>query len=399
MQAHRAIPAPSRDDGRKGLVVLGSTGSIGTQTLDVVRSFPERFRVIGLAAGRNNALFQRQLAEFRPRYFWCQHTAGLEPGEACCAPMEEMVADPDVGLVMVGTVGIAGLSPTLAAVRAGKAIAPANKEVLVMAGEAVTREAARHGAAILPVDSEHNAIWQCLQTDGASHLAVSQRVARLILTASGGPFRTASRRDMEEATPEQALRHPNWTMGPKITIDSATLMNKGMEIIEAHWLFGVPQEKIDVVMHPQSIIHSMVEFVDGSIVAQLSQPDMRMPIQYALSYPERWSNPRLPRLDLAHLKALTFEPPDLERFPCLSLAREALSKGATYAAVLCAADEAAVALFLDRQIRLMDVPRIVGQALDEHRPTPQPDLEAILDADRWARERVQSLARGLPARV
>jgi 1-deoxy-D-xylulose-5-phosphate reductoisomerase len=318
-----------RTSGRrtKGLVVLGSTGSIGTQTLDVVRSFPDRFQVVGLAAGRNTALLQKQIAEFQPRYVCCQRMDGIELRGSRPATMEEMAADPDVDLVMVGTVGVAGLSPTLAAVQAGKAIAPANKEVLVMAGALVTQQAARHGAAILPVDSEHNAIWQCLQADDDQGLPASDRVARLILTASGGPFRQAPREAMERATPEEALKHPNWRMGPKITLDSATLMNKGLEVIEAHWLFGVPLDRIDVVIHPQSIVHSMVQFADGSIVAQLGPHDMRLPIQYALSYPERWDNPRLPHLEPAQLGGLTFEPPDLARFPALGLAREACKRG------------------------------------------------------------------------
>jgi 1-deoxy-D-xylulose-5-phosphate reductoisomerase len=276
--------------------------------------------------------------------------------------------------------GKVGLDPTLAAIRAKKSIALATKEILVMAGGIITAEAKRYGAQILPIDSEPSAIWQCLRGE-------EQRIARLILTASGGPFRHLSAEELKKVTPQQALAHPTWRMGSKITIDSATLMNKGFEAIELGWLFDVPFTNIEIVIHPQSIIHSMVEFVDGSIKAQLSPPDMRLPIQYALFYPERLPN-KLPHLDLSSTSTLTFEPPDRENFPCLRLALEAGEKGGTHPAVLSAADEVAVALFLDERIGFMDIPQLVADALGEHQSTLRPSLEDVLAADFWARERI-----------
>jgi len=283
--------------------------------------------------------------------------------------------------VVIAISGKAGLSPTLAAIRAKKSIALATKEVLVMAGGIITAEAKRHGVQIMPIDSEPSAIWQCLRGE-------EEGIARLILTASGGPFRHLSLDELKEVAPQQALAHPTWRMGPKVTIDSATLMNKGFEAIELSWLFDVPIEDIEIVIHPQSIIHSMVEFVDGSIKAQLSPPDMRLPIQYALFYPERLPN-KLPHLDLSNISALTFEPPDLERFPCLKLALEAGRKGGTYPAVLSAADEVAVTLFLEELIGFLDIPKLVAEALEEHQSTPHPSLEDVLAADAWARGRIQ----------
>lgn len=366
------------------LAILGSTGSIGQQTLDVVRSFPGRFQVIGLAAGRNAALLAKQIEEFQPRLASIESAGSREGlrGLNCeIRSMEELVAAPEVDLAVIAISGKAGLDPTLAAIRAGKSIALATKEVLVMAGGFVTAEAKRHGASLLPIDSEPSAIWQCLQGE-------QNRVARLILTASGGPFRHLSQNALSRVTPQQALDHPTWRMGPKVTIDSATMMNKGFEVIEAHWLFDVPYDSIEVVLHPQSIVHSMVEFVDGSVKAQLSPPDMRLPIQYALFYPERPPS-KLPRLDFPSLGALTFEPPDLEKFPCLKLALEAGRKGGTYPAVLSAADEVAVELFLGRRVGFLDIARLVEQALEEHQSVPNPSLEEILAADAWARERVK----------
>jgi len=275
----------------------------------------------------------------------------------------------------------------LAAVKAGKRVALANKESLVMAGEIITNEAKLNGAQIMPVDSEHSAIWQCLSGE-------TQKATQLILTASGGPFHHYSSAQLAQVTAEQALRHPSWRMGRKVTIDSATLMNKGLEVIEAHWLFDMPFDSIKVLVHPQSIVHSMVEFIDGSIKAQLGFPDMRLPIQYALSYPERLANPQLPRLNWEAIKNLSFEQPDLDTFPCLKLAIEAGRKGGTYPTVLCAADEAAVELFLSQGIKFIDIARLVQQALEEHQAISHPTLEEIMAADNWARERVRQLVGG-----
>jgi 1-deoxy-D-xylulose-5-phosphate reductoisomerase len=300
---------------------------------------------------------------------------------------EDIASHPEVDIVIVATVGKAGLSATLAALRAGKTVALASKEVLVMAGEVVVREANLHQSQILPVDSEHSAIWQCLQGEEG-------KAQRLLLTASGGPFYHHSRAELAEVTPEQALRHPVWKMGRKITIDSATLMNKGLEVIEAHWLFSFPFDSIEILIHPQSIVHSMVEFADGSLKAQLSWPDMRLPIQYALSYPRRWPNPELRRLDWNKIDSLTFEPVDYDRFPCLRLAVEAGKSGGTYPAVLCAADEVAVELFLSRRICFTDIAEIVQETLEQHRNISQPTLEEILAADNWARECATRISLG-----
>jgi 1-deoxy-D-xylulose-5-phosphate reductoisomerase len=377
----------------KRLAILGSTGSIGRQTLEVVRAFPDRFRIIGLAAGKNISLLAKQAQNFRPRFVYCQdgETRGHLPDGACeLLSMEEIASHPEVDTVVIATSGKAGLSPTLAAIRAGKMVALANKESLVMAGEIITSEARSHGAQILPVDSEHSAIWQCLEGE-------TQSVTRLILTASGGPFQHYSPAELERVTVEQALGHPTWQMGRKVTIDSATLMNKGLEVIEAHWLFNVPFEHIGVIIHPQSIVHSMVEFIDGSIKAQLSHPDMRLPIQYALSYPERLSNTQTPRLDWDHIRQLTFEPPDFNTFPCLGLAIEAGKRGGTYPTVVCAVDEAAVELFLLQHIRFTDIPHLVEQVLKQHQDQAiaRPTLEDIMAADAWARAQVWQLAKGV----
>ena len=294
--------------------------------------------------------------------------------------MESIAAHPDVDIVVIATSGKAGLSATLAAVKAGKKVALANKEPLVMAGEIIIREAKKSGAQLLPIDSEHSAIWQCLNGE-------SQPPQRILLTASGGPFRGFSPAQLAEVTPRQALQHPSWQMGKKVTIDSATLMNKGLEIMEARWLFGVPLERIDVIIHPQSIIHSMVEFADGSFKAQMSYPDMRLPIQYALTWPERVPNPELPKLDWDKIKELTFEPPDFQRFPCLELARQAAKTGGTSPTALCAADEVAVELFLKGAVKFTDIARLVEQVLREHQTIPDPTLDDIINTDRWAREK------------
>ncbi|MBI3978156.1 MAG: 1-deoxy-D-xylulose-5-phosphate reductoisomerase [Chloroflexi bacterium] len=368
----------------KRIVLLGSTGSIGRQTLDVVRAHPDRLKVLGLSGGRNAALIAQQLAEFRPAMLWSED----RPGDILPArwvPMAEMVTCPDADVVVVATSGTVALEATLAAVRAGKLVAIANKEVLVLAGSVLTAEAQGSGGRLLPIDSEHSAIWQCVQGE-------AQPPARLILTASGGPLRDNTMSQLERVTPAEALRHPTWQMGRKVTVDSATLMNKGLEVIEAHWLFGMPYERIDIVMHRESIVHSLVELADGSVKAQLGRPDMRAPIQYALSYPERWENPTLPRLELTRCHALHFGEPDVERFPCLGLALEAGRQGGTYPAVLVGADEAAVNLFLEKRIGFLDIGRLVGRAIGEHRAVSVPDLEALLAAQHWAREQVNRWA-------
>jgi len=371
----------------KRLAILGSTGSIGRQTLEVVAANPGRFSAYALAAGSDVEALRRQVEAFRPALA----ALGSPDIEVRDFPIpllrgeEGLVAlatAPEVELVVVATSGAAGLAPTLAAIRSGKEIALANKEVLVMAGEIVAAEAQAHRVTLRPVDSEHSAIWQCLLGEAP------RTVERLILTASGGPFRTWPRERLARVTPEEALAHPIWKMGPKITIDSATLFNKGLEVIEAHHLFGVPYERIEVVVHPQSLIHSMVEFCDGSVKAQLGFPDMRLPIQYALGYPERLPH-RYTTVKWAEAGRLDFEPVDEERFPCLRLAREAGRAGKTYPAVLAAADEVAVRLFLEGRIGFLDIPRLIAEALEAHRPAGPVDLASIRAADAWARSWVE----------
>lgn len=365
----------------KRLAVLGSTGSIGRQTLEVVSAFPGRFEVVALACGENVSLLKEQVAEFKPRLVCTELAAGTEEIlGATCLPLEEIASHPDVDLVVISTSGKAGLGATLAAIRAGKKVALANKEVLVMAGGIVVAEAQKYDAEIVPIDSEHSAIWQCL--NGEERRAVS----KLILTASGGPFRQSTLAQLAAVTPKDALNHPTWRMGIKVTIDSATLMNKGMEVIEAHWLFDIPYSQIEVVVHPQSIIHSIVEFVDGSAKAQLSLPDMRLPIQYALTHPERWESPFREGIDFGSIVSFDFEPVDLDRFPCLRLAMEAGERGGTYPAVLSAADEVAVELFLAKKIGFPDIAAVVARTLDCHEVISYPSIEDIFAADTWARE-------------
>jgi len=366
------------------IAILGSTGSIGRQALEVIRALPNELKVVALTGNKNFALLERQINEFQPKMFY----SSVKPEISCCGEFlspEEIASHPEVDSVIIATAGNAGLGPTLAAIRAGKTIALATKEVLVMAGEIIVREASLHKAQILPIDSEHSAIWQCLQGE-------NNKPSKLFLTASGGPFYQYSQSRLAEVTPEQALRHPVWKMGRKVTIDSATLMNKGLEVIEAHWLFSFPFDSIEILMHPQSIVHSMVEFMDGSLKAQLSWPDMRMPIQYALSYPQRWSNSELPRLDWSKIDSLSFDPVDYDRFLCLKLAIDAGKSGGTYPAVICAADEVAVELFLSHRIGFTDIAKIVKKTLGQHQNTPQPSLEEILVADAWARECATKLA-------
>ena len=373
---------------RKRVVILGSTGSIGESALKVARDIPDRMEVVGLAAGRSARSLLAQAAEFKPRAVALYDTVELAAmrnqlpaGTACHGGAEgliELATLPEADLVLIAIVGTAGLAPALAAIRAGKAIAVASKEILVMAGEEVTREAAKHNVPILPVDSEHNAIFQCLVGEPSRH------IRRLILTASGGPFRKTSAADLHQVTPAQALKHPTWNMGRKITIDSATLFNKGLEMIEARWLFGVPMEQVEVVVHPQSIVHSLVEFVDGSQLAQLSHSDMCFPIQYAVTYPDRLPN-RLRPLNLAEVGALHFEAPDPERFPSLRLAREAGMTGGTLPAVLNAANEIAVPAFLDGKIPFPEIWGTVEAVMRRHQTVQHPHLDEILRADAWAR--------------
>lgn len=373
----------------KRLAVLGSTGSIGQNTLDVVSGRKENFRVVALAAGRNLDLLEKQIKIFEPEIVAVADAAaadslnkrmnGLEilsgaQGVNCIASYDS--AD----LVISAIVGSAGLIPTLTAVQSGKTVGLANKEALVMAGQIVIDEAEKNGATIIPVDSEHSAVFQCMEGHKRSD------VKRIILTASGGPFVGRSRDELQHITADEALRHPNWSMGRKITIDSATLMNKGLEVIEACWLFGLPPEKVDVIIHPQSIVHSMVEFRDRSCLAQMSVPDMRGPICYALSYPDRLEDP-IPGLSLDSIETLTFLKPDYEKFPCLSYAYDAISAGGTMPAVLNAANEAAVHAFLDKKIRFNDIPVIIKKTVDSHAIKVRPSLDDVLEADRWAREK------------
>jgi 1-deoxy-D-xylulose-5-phosphate reductoisomerase len=374
------------------LVVLGATGSIGTNTLDVVDHLPGRFEVLGLSAHSDWDKLCEQARRHRPR---CVALTGpdaarrpdatqLPPGcELLSGPdaVARMASGPDVDVVVSAIVGAAGLAGTWAALEAGKTVAVANKETLVMAGPLVTDLARRRGGTLLPVDSEHSAIFQALQ--GTS----TDAVERVVLTASGGPFRGKSRADLADVTPQQALQHPTWRMGPKITVDSATLMNKALEVIEARWLFGLEPEQIDVIIHLESVIHSFVELRDGSVLAQLSPPDMRLPIQYALTYPERVPGPAR-RLDWRGLSAWHFEQPDPETFPAVRLGHEVARRGGTCGAVLNAANEAAVRRFLDGELSFLDIPRACRAALDHHDFSPTPTLAELAAADRWARQEV-----------
>ncbi|MHB1006914.1 MAG: 1-deoxy-D-xylulose-5-phosphate reductoisomerase [Chloroflexota bacterium] len=391
------------------IVILGSTGSIGRQTLQVVEQLPQQFEVIGLAGGRGLERLEEQVRRFRPRMVSAdiapeemESRLGLRELGATVVSPEEMASSPEADVVVLATAGRAGFAPGLAAARAGKVLALANKEVLVMAGELLLGELTRHGGVVRPVDSEHSALWQCLLGEcGVGVTANSNNligvcdldtvVRRLILTASGGAFRDFSSERLAGVTSEQALCHPTWLMGPKVTIDSATLINKGLEVIEAHWLFGVPFERIEVVLHRESVIHSFVEFVDGSLKAQLGIPDMRLPIQYALTYPDRRPS-GLPSLELARLGSLTFQSVDEERFPGLRLAIEAGRRGGTYPAAMAAADEMAVDLFRHDQIGFTDIPRLIDAVLQTHVSVATPSLADVLEADEWARRKCLDLA-------
>lgn len=379
----------------KVLSVLGSTGSIGTNTLRVTSSFPEEFRVAGLSGGKNIELLARQTEEIRPEIVSSGDEAASAELQSMLRqrgyPMEctrfvhgiegniEVSCHPSSSTVLSAISGAAGLLPTYYALENGKNIALANKETLVMAGELIMLKSRQKRVEIIPVDSEHNAIHQCLRG------GCDDEVRRLILTASGGPFRNTPKEKLAAVTPEEALNHPTWSMGRKITIDSATLMNKGLEVIEASRLFGVVADKIDVVIHPQSVVHSMVEYLDGSVLAQLGLTDMRIAIQYALTYPERWRTP-LPSLDIYRMPNLEFLEPDLEKFLCLGLAYRALQTGGTAPAVLNAANEVAVEAFLNNSIAFHEIPQIIESVLDAHTPQEASDLDGILQADAWARE-------------
>jgi 1-deoxy-D-xylulose-5-phosphate reductoisomerase len=377
----------------KKISILGSTGSIGRSALKVVSSFPDRFRVLGLAARANITVLESQIRKFKPKVVAVfDESAARElkkkdlPVEVLSGErgLEEVATLEDVDLVLTAIVGSAALMPTYAAICAGKDIALASKESLVMAGSIITQEAVKKGVRIIPVDSEHSAIFQCLDKRRR------EEVQNIILTASGGAFLRKSLSELDTVTPEEALRHPNWLMGKKVTIDSATLMNKGLEVIEAYWLFGLPVEKIKVVLHPQSIVHSMVEFIDGSIIAQMSVPDMKGPISYALSYPERFGDV-LPSLNFSKIRELTFEEIDWDKYRCLALAYEALQKGGTMPAVLSAANEVAVEAFLNKKILFTDIPEVVFNTMSQHKLSEGKTLKDILEVSNWAREKAEEI--------
>ncbi|MFZ6016110.1 MAG: 1-deoxy-D-xylulose-5-phosphate reductoisomerase [Nitrospirota bacterium] len=382
----------------KRITILGSTGSIGKSTLDVISRHRERFKVVALAAGSNISLLEKQIKTFAPeivavadeasarelqKRVGTRHAVSLLSGQNGIA---EVASYEKSDFVLSAIVGSAGLIPTILAIRSGKTIGLANKEALVMAGKIVTEEAKKYGVKILPVDSEHSAIFQCIEGHKRSD------VRRIILTASGGPFVDKTTDEMNNITPEEALKHPSWNMGKKITIDSATLMNKGLEVIEAYYLFGIPPERIDVLIHPQSIVHSIVEFNDRTCIAQLSVPDMKGPIAYALSYPERLDDIVI-GLDLERIPSITFRRPNNECFPCLSYAYRAIEAGGTMPSVLNAANEVAVGAFLYNKIRFNDIPVIIKKTMDCHVPQIETELDAVIEADRWAREKAEEIIK------
>ena len=382
----------------RGISILGSTGSIGCNTLRVIEALgSEQFRVVALAAGRNIGKLVDQISRFRPelvsvkdeesavelRAELQQRGISLPRIALGVDGLIEVATHDQADCVVSATVGAVGFVPTLRALEAGKRVALANKETLVMAGELMTRAAERSGAELLPVDSEHNALHQCLRGEKRSE------VRRIILTASGGPFRTCDKAAMSSATVAEAMKHPTWSMGAKITIDSATLMNKGLEVIEAHWLFGYNADEINIVVHPESVVHSMIELIDGSVIAQMGITDMRHAIQYALTYPDRCPS-ELPPLDIARLSSLHFEAPDLERFPCISLAYRALRTGGTLPAAMNAANEEAVQAFIDERISLPDIPLVIESVMDQHQVTVVSNLDAVLEADRDGRALAQT---------
>jgi 1-deoxy-D-xylulose-5-phosphate reductoisomerase len=388
----------------KRIAILGSTGSIGQSALAVVDAHPDRLMVTGLAAGENVDRLADQIARYKPGIVAMSTGAAADRLRASGGlsgvrlagtgrdGLVRVASDPSVDLVLCASAGTDGLEAVLAAIEAGKTIALANKEVLVMAGGLVTEAARRKGVAILPVDSEHNAIHQCL------HGRAIGEIRRIVLTASGGPFRGRSASQLEDVTAEDALRHPTWQMGRKITIDSATLMNKGLEVIEAHWLFGLGADQIDVLIHPQSVVHSMAELVDGSVIAQLGVTDMRLPIQYAFSFPDRWTAP-LPSLDLARARRLEFETPDLGAFPCLGLAYRALQSERSLPVVLNAANEVAVTLFLAGRVSFPSIAHIIEQTMNSHEPASVASIDEIRNVDKVAREHAEAIAHRLQLKV
>ncbi|HEY1308842.1 MAG TPA: 1-deoxy-D-xylulose-5-phosphate reductoisomerase [Vicinamibacterales bacterium] len=387
----------------KRLAILGSTGSIGRSALAVVDAHPTRLAVVALAAGDNDALLASQVQRYRPAVVAMATDEGIDRLRPSCGDVRPLMASggdgliavathPSVDIVICASAGTAGLEAVLAAIDAGKTIALANKEVLVMAGALVTGRARQRSVSILPVDSEHNAVHQCL------HGRARGEVKRLILTASGGPFREWSAAALERVGPDEALRHPTWQMGRKITIDSATLMNKGLEVIEAHWLFGVDADQIDVVIHPQSIVHSLVELTDGSVLAQLGVTDMRLPIQYACSYPDRWDG-ALPSLDLTRAGRLEFLEPDHDRFPCLGLAYHALRAGGTLPVVLNAANEVAVDAFLDGKLGFTSIPRVIERTMNAHSVEDVTTIAVVRRVDAWSRHKARAMAAELELTV
>jgi len=387
----------------KRIVILGSTGSIGASTLDVVAKFPDRFQIVGLAAGSNDEILENQIRTFHPKVVALSSPDAAKRLRSRINTTQVEVLDGEVGLcevarfsecdlVISAIVGGAGLKPTLSAIQAGRQVALANKEPMVMAGQLMQQEAQKHGVTIFPIDSEHSAIFQSME----GHR--KKDIRRVVLTASGGPFWDWAASDLEHVTPEQALKHPNWKMGAKITIDSATLMNKGLEVIEARWLFDLPVALIDVVIHRESIIHSLVEYCDGSVISQLGHPDMRTPISYAMNYPERVPlHP--PLLDLGKIGKLTFFPPDTEKFPCLQLAYDALAGGAGLPATLNAANEVAVHAFLNNQIAFLDIPKVIQETMTAYCPTPLSTIEDVLEVDQWARRTAEEIMKTCVAPV
>ncbi len=372
----------------KNITILGSTGSVGTQTLEVVKNFGGEFNILGLAAGENTSLLREQILEFNADYFHCNPSISEDPNFATILKHElsllEMAEDPNLDLLVTATSGTVAIEPTLKAIESGTNIALANKETIVVAGQLVTQAAKKENVSILPLDSEPNAIWQCLEGETSA-------VKKLIITASGGSIRDVPINKLSDITPQEALNHPNWKMGSKITIDSATMMNKVFEIIEAHYLFNVPFENIEVVIHPQSIVHSLVEFEDGSIKAVLSAPDMRIPIQYALLYPTRMFNYSTPKLELTRLRNLDFYEPDYSRYPCLSMALEVAKLGNSWPAALTGADDAAVSLFLNGEIGFMEIPIIIEESLKHHAPTNQPTLHELISASEISKNHTRQI--------
>jgi 1-deoxy-D-xylulose-5-phosphate reductoisomerase len=377
------------------IVILGSTGSIGVNALEVIRAFPREFQVVGLSCSRNIELLRKQVTMFEPEVVCITEPQSYKDFVGRAAKSGLMVLSGEKGLsrlaswenvdiVLNGLVGAVGLRPTLAAIGEGRRIALANKETMVMAGDLINQLAQARGAEILPVDSEHSAIWQCLRT------GEDREVKGLIITASGGPFHGQPELDLGKVSRKEALAHPTWYMGKKISVDSATLMNKGLEVIEAHWLFGIPPERIKVVIHPQSIVHSLVEFVDGSVMAQMSLPDMKLPISYALFYPQRRPQSE-DSFDLTKIGQLSFSEPDFGRFPCVGLAYQALDSGGTAPAVLNAANEVAVFGFLEEKLKFTRIPEVIEEVLSAHQVKPSPQIEEIFEADTWARERAEAL--------